>query len=183
MKVNWIVASHLVLDPAINADDLKVIGPIWGSWRSWRGCHTDNVICHDLDQARRLLARAFQSVCNFYLPRKHYQDLQRPMGAKWYHGDFNQDVPDIEDIIAMHLAAESSDIMLLLGFDLGQISLPDPRQQQQQAHRRGLIRQIIQDQTDIQWVVIDHKKDIGPDLAALPNITRDKFQNVLKLLI
>lgn len=183
MRVNWVVASHMVLDPAVSPDDLKVVGPVWGSWRSWRGCETDNVVCHDVDKARQLLGRAFQSVCNLYLPRRHYQDLQRPMGAKWYDGDFQQDVQDIEDIIAMHLAAENSDIMLLMGFDLGPVSEQEPLQRHREAHRRGLIRQIIRDRADIQWVLIDHAQDLEPALADLPNITRDQFQNVLKLLV
>jgi hypothetical protein len=180
MRVSWIVASDYVLDPAVSPDDLKVVGPIWGSWRSWRGCETDNVICHDIDKARQLLARAFQSVCNFYLPRKYYQALDRPMGAKWYDGDFQQDVQDIEDIIAMHLASENSDIMLVMGFDL---SRSDQPAQHQTVHRQNLIRQIMHDRADIQWVLIDHERELGPDMTNLANVTRDRFENVLKLLI
>ena len=86
MNIAWIVSSDYSLDPNIDIDDIKSVGPIWGSWRAWRSCAVDNVICDDASKAKELLARAFQAVCNFYLPRRHYQVLNRPQGAQWYDG-------------------------------------------------------------------------------------------------
>ena len=183
MRINWIVASDMVLDPAISADDLKTVGPIWGSWKSWRGCGNDNVICHDVIKAKQLLTRAFQAVCNLYLPRKYYRDLERPSGAKWYDGDFNQEVQDIEDVIAMHLASESSDLVLLLGFDLSSPRIEDAMRTHRLINRLALIRQIMVSNPDIQWVLIDHAHDMDPAFDNLTNLTRDQFENVLKLLI
>ena len=92
MRINWIFADDLVLDPTIDVDQIKNIGATWGSWRTWRGCGTDNVLCHDRSRATELLGRAFQAVCNFHVPKKHYQDLGRPLGVKLYDGDF--DIPN-----------------------------------------------------------------------------------------
>ena len=38
MRVNWAVAAGYSLDPAVNIDIIKGIGPLWGSWQTWRGC-------------------------------------------------------------------------------------------------------------------------------------------------
>ena len=111
MQVNWVFADGHQLDPAIDIEKLKSIGPTWGSWRTWRSCGTDNVICHDRSKAEELLTRSFQTSCNFYIPKKYYQELNRPAGVKLYEGDFTQELDHIEDIIALHLIASTSDIV------------------------------------------------------------------------
>ena len=103
VKISWIVAHNYQWPHDINVDDVKKVGPVWSSWRAWRACHSDNVVCDDLGHAKTLLARAFQSVCNLYLPRRLYQDLSRPYGTRWYDGHYTEDTINIEDIIAMQL--------------------------------------------------------------------------------
>jgi hypothetical protein len=84
MKITWIVAHGYQFDPSVDLDRVKHVGSIWGSWTTWRGCGTDNVICSDFGKSKELLTRAFHSVCNFYVPSSHYQDLGRPVGVKLY---------------------------------------------------------------------------------------------------
>ena len=183
MRVNWAVATGYNLDPAVNIDLIKSIGPLWGSWQTWRGCGTDNVICHSGAKARELLDRAFQAVCNFYLPRSEYEFLKRPVGVKLYEGSYQEQLEDIEDIIALHLCASSSDIVLLLGYDLGVI--PDnlaKLDQHRMINRHGLIRSAIAGSSQTQWVVVDHPRDLDKAYQTLPNLTCDSMASVLKLL-
>jgi hypothetical protein len=184
MKVTWIVAAGYSPDKPIDSESLKKIGPIWGSHRTWRDYNTDNVVCHDLDRGRQLIVRAFQAVCNLYLPKKHFADLGRPLGVRLYDGDFDQPVDDIEDIISMHLASQNSDICLLVGFDL---ALPESIEDRYQAHviknRHGMIRSVIAATPNVQWAVIDHSGNLDKSYQKLPNLTRDTMENALKLLI
>ena len=184
MRVNWVVSSTYQLDPTADPEKLKLVGPIWGSWRTWRSCSTDNVICYDFAKSRELIDRAFQAVCNFYVPRKYYQELNRPVGLKLYDGEFEHDINFPEDIVALHLAAGSSDIVLLLGFDLGEIFLPEDRYQKHRTqHQHGLIRSAISSQDAVQWVLVDHPRKLDLSYENLPNLTCDTMENALQLLI
>lgn len=172
-------------DPGIGADVgvFKNIGPVWSSFRAWRACVSDNVVCHDSRHTQDLLRREFQKSCNFYIPVSHYQDLGRPTGVKLYEGDYLQEVQDIEDVICLHLAASVSDIVLMMGFDLRK---PEAMEDRLQAHRLrnrlGLIRRVIADNAEVQWVLIDHPGEPDEAYLALPNLTQDNMHSVINLL-
>jgi hypothetical protein len=183
MNISWIVSSTYVFPNDIDINKVKAIGPIWGSWRSWKYCHTDNVVCDDFGQAQVLCKRAMQAVCNLYLPRRLYQDLMRPQGVRWYDGEFSQEVNSIEDIISMHLAAPQNDIILLVGFDLATPSASgDTMSDHRLRNQLGLTRQIIADNLQTQWVVIDHVQKFDPAFGSMKNIMPDSMTNIFKLL-
>jgi hypothetical protein len=183
MRINWVFAANHVIDPAVDTSEIKRIAATWGSWKTWRACETDNVICDDLAKSRELLKRAFQAVCNFYVPRRYYQDLGRPVGTKFYDGEFHEQVDDIEDIIALHLVANVSDIVLLVGFDVSQPAVIDDRFEKHKIQNRlGLIRSTFLQNTETQWVLVDHPGPIGKGFQDIANLTCDKFQNVIQLL-
>ena len=184
MLVNWVFTDSYQLDPTVDSEQLKSIGPSWGSWRTWRSCNTDNVICHDLNKATDLIGRAFQAVCNFYVPKNYYQDLGRPMGLKLYDGEFSFDIDHVEDVISMHLASETADIILMVGFDLGAIpDLQDRVALTKMKHYRGMIRSKINSTPDVQWVLVDHPQILDKMYQDLPNLTCDTMENALKLLL
>lgn len=183
MRVNWAVATGYQLDPTVNIDLIKGIGPLWGSWQTWRGCGTDNVICHSAAKARELLDRAFQAVCNFYVPRSEYEFLKRPVGVKLYDGSYQQEVQAIEDIVTLHLCAAASDIVLMLGYDFGRMAEDlDRLDQHRMINQHGLMRSIISGSGQTQWVAIDHMKELDKAYQNLPNLTCDSMESVLQLL-
>lgn len=183
MRINWVFASGYQLDPTIDIDRLKGIGATWGSWTTWRSCSTDNVICYDFEKCRDLLNRAFQTVCNFYVPKKLYQDLGRPVGVKLFEGDFLQDLDNREDIIALHMTAPISDIVLLVGFDLSTpVAVQDPVANQKIKNYHGLLNHMIKT-SESQYVVIDHHKELDKAYKSLPNLTKDSMSGALELLI
>jgi hypothetical protein len=183
MNISWVLADTAVLDPTQELEPLKHIGAFWGSWRTWRAYQTDNVICHDLARADELLKRAFQAACNFYIPNSAYVSLNRPLGVQIYEGNFVHDLDRREEIVAMHLAASTSDIVLLVGFDFTEQPKNSDRLQEHQAqHHRGLAMQVIRDNPDVQWVLIDHPGNPHPVMADLPNLTQDTIAGVIGLL-
>lgn len=180
MNINWVLADSVILDPTQDIDALKNIGALWGSWCTWRAYQTDNVICHSQAKATELVKREFQKHCNFYIPNSVYSGIGCPSGVRLYEGDFVHDVVRQEEIVAIHLAASTSDIVLLLGFDLTKFSPNSDRLKANQAqHHRNHIRQAILDYQQVQWVVIDHPMELSKDLTELSNLTTDSLDNVI----
>ena len=183
MNINWVLANSYIPDPTINLDQLKTCGAFWGGWQTWRASGTDNVICHDPAKAQDLIQRAFHAVCNLYVPNSAYVMLNRPQGVRLYEGEFVHDLDNHEEIVALHLTAGISDIVLLLGFDLTEVDLPTDRLQRHRAlNYRNLIRQAIKDNSNTQWVLVDHPGPIGKDFDELDNLTQDTLHNVIGML-
>ncbi len=183
MRINIVYAAGFQLPPALTAARMKDIGPTWGSWRTWRSCDTDNVVCHDLGQARELYQRAVQAVCNFYIPQKFYPAMNRPTGVKIYQGDFVQETVDLEDVICMHLVSDLSDLVLMFGFDLCNPGPIDDRMDRHRmTNRFGLIRQAMMSAKDVQWILVDHAQTLDTAFDTVPNLTCDTTENVLQLL-
>jgi len=183
MKISWAVAADYSLDPAVMVEQVKSVGPIWGSWRTWRSCGTDNVICHQQQKGRELLDRAFQAVCNFYIPRNLYEPLSRPVGVRLYDGNYDGELDNVEDIVALHLAGASSDIVLMVGFDWAlPENVTDRFEQHKIVNRHGLMRSTISTMPDTQWVAIDCI-EMHKSYQNLTNLTCDTLQNALQLLV
>lgn len=183
MNISWVLANKAEIDPGVDILRMKELGSFWGGWRTWRSCQTDNVICHDLARARDLIERKFHNNCNFYVPNSLYAMLGHPAGVKVYEGDFVHDVDNHEDIVGMHLATTTSDIILLLGFDFGSFEKLDDRLAEHKAHNyRSLTRQAIINNPNIQWVAVDHGKALREDMQNLSNFGLDSLHNCLKMV-
>ena len=183
MNINWVLSNSTDLDPTVNVTQMKDCGSFWGGWRTWRSCATDNVICHEVAKANELIKRAFHTECNFYIPRSNYDILNKPVGVKIYEGEFIHDVDNQEEIIAMHLSASTSDIVLLLGFNFSATDKNTDRLAEHRAHNyRNLTRQVIVDNPTVQWVAINHPGEFRTDLQDLENLSQDSLDNVLNML-
>jgi hypothetical protein len=183
MNISWVLADNTVLDPTLDITNLKDIGPIWGSWKTWRGCGTDNVVCHDQGRAVELIKREFQNSCNFYIHNDAYQFLNSPPNVKLYQGQFPDQIDNPDEIISMHLAASQNDILLLMGFCWIKQSKSTDRLQEHRAHvYRTLVENTILNNPDVQWVLVDHTPDLWPNLEKIENLTQDTFPNIVKML-
>ena len=181
-KISWVLSDSAELDPTQNINELKKIGPLWGSWKTWRAYQTDNVICHDQVKASELIQRNFQSQCNLYIPDTVYAGLSRPNGVNVYAGEFVHDVIRQEEIVAVHLAASTSDIVIITGWDLTELEPgTDLLRASQLRHHRNLVRQAFINYNTIQWVIIDHLGKIDPNLTNLNNVVVDTLDTVLAL--
>lgn len=182
MNINWVVSDTATIDPTLDIAELKRIGALWGSWRTWRAFHTDNVICYDQQKANELIQRNFQHNCNFYISNSVYISLDRPDGVRLYEGAFVHDIDHQDQIVALHLAASQSDIVLLLGFDFTEpVKIEDRLLEHRAHHYRSLAKQVIKDNTQTQWVLVDHPGEIMKSWSMLDNITCDTLSNVLTL--
>ena len=183
MNINWVLANNIDLDPTVELSKIKNIGSLWGSWRTWRTCQTDNVVCHNGVKAKELIDKRFPTACNFYIPMAVFEALKNPKQVRSYGGDFNHDIHEQDEIVAMHLAATVSDVVLLLGFDWTARPLPaDPEEKLLRHNYINLVREAINGNPDTQWVLIDHPGEIMPELSQLSNLTQDTLSNVFGML-
>lgn len=180
MRITWVLADIAEVNPAIDIERLKNIGPFWGGWRTWRSYNTDNVICYSESEARNLITRNFHTRCNMYLPESVYQQVDRPAGVKLYQGEFHEIVDHPDEIISMHLAAAASDIVLLIGFDLSSRNLEHDKMAKHKWHNYvQYFMHIIKGNPNVQWVLLDHATNIEKVLKDLPNLQFDTLDNVL----
>lgn len=183
MRINWVVADATVLPPDVDINALKNIAAIWGGWRTWRGCSTDNVICADAGKTRELLKRNMNEMCNMYIPSSMYAELDRPRGVRLYEGQFTFEIDNKDELISIQLVSGQSDIVLLLGFDWTQRPLSTDRLAAHRARNyRRFVKDTIESTPDVQWVLVDHDGEIMPELAEFANLTKDTLDNVIELL-
>lgn len=180
MNISWVLADTFALDPVFDIKELKEIGPLWGSWKTWRACQTDNVICHDLSKASELLKRDFQNKCNFFIPNGNWVKLDRPERVHLYEGSFIDEFQP-EEIVGMHLAGSQSDLVLLLGFDLTEKERNPNKllEHQAQAYRALVINAI--ENSEAQWVLVDHPGPIMKKMQHIPNLVMDNMLTCLGL--
>ena len=151
-KVAVIIADDAVIDPVIDVHRLSEIGATWGSWRQWHQCHPNNVICQDAEQARKMVAAGFTSVCNFFVPQAIHTELAHTRA--WAGSAVNTD-----QTVATCLAATTAQVLVMLGF-----STVDP-----------VICDVIS-QGGQQWVFIGGEHD---ELKKFSNVHYDTLENVL----
>lgn len=180
MRISWVISDSFA-DPTVDPETLKSIGGIWGSWRTWRAWKTDNVVCYDSAKAKDLIKRAFQAVCNLYVPKKAYIDLGRPSGVGLFEGEFPAEFDNVEEIISMHLIAEQNDLVLLLGYDLTDPTTEDAYEKHKRKNYLAAFKAAVKMYPDTQWVLLDHN-ELSEELQELDNITCDTYENVLQLL-
>lgn len=184
MKISWVVAMSTQQRPtADQIETMKKIAPIWGGVSTWRHWQTDHVVANTLNSGRWLLEREIQKSASVYVSQKLYQDLRRPDDVQLFNSFDNVEAKDLDDLIALNLASADSDIILGIGFDLSTpISTSDPVRDQLIRSRYGMLLSIMRELEHVQWVMIDHEDKFDPAFADLSNVTRDKIENVLKLL-
>ena len=183
MRVNWVVADSTIIPPDIDVNSIKDIASIWGSWKTWRGCSTDNVICNDAGKARELLKRNMNELCNMYIPRSMYVELDRPKAVRMYEGQFTFEIDNQDELIAIQLVMGQSDIVLLMGFDWTEKDISTDKLAVHRAtNYRRFVIDAIKNSPDVQWVLVDHEGDVMPELAVFENLTQDTLENVIDLL-
>ena len=183
MRINWVVADATVFAPDVDVNTLKDIAAIWGGWRTWRGCSTDNVVCDDAGKARELLKRKMNEMCNMYVPSAIYPELDRPKGVKLYEGRFTFEIDNKDELISLHLVSGQSDVVLLLGFDWTEKMVStDSLIAHRAKNYQRFIKDTIGGTPDVQWVLVDHEGPVMPELSSFDNLTIDTLENVIELL-
>lgn len=170
MEFAWVLASHYVPSLTYDVDRIKNIAPIWGSWRTIELCGIDNAICHDHKLVSALVKNRVNQSCNLYVP-KHLQTDFPGDRLFYYDGSLDLDLDQVEDLISMFLTSSTSNIVLMLGFNLDQTDTPF----------QYILYNLLRDTPKTQFVAVDTEL-IDPKWLELSNLTRDSLENVLNSL-
>lgn len=181
MKISWVFSNNVNFDPLFDIDSIKSIGSSWGGWQTWKVCQTDNVICHDFERAKNLIENNFHHRCNFYIPESISKDIKDTQNVNIYGGDFVHEVINKEEIVSIHLSAITSKVILLYGFNFSDNLGLEAFDKHRIDNYRGLVREAIKLNSDVQWVLIDHAP-LSDFFQDIKNLTQDTLPNVIKLL-
>jgi hypothetical protein len=171
MNIAWVFGANLQLPPDIDVMQIKNSAPIWGSWKLWRPYQIDNAVCANPATADRLIQQQYYNYCNLYVPHIVSTGTK---SVKHFGGTFDYNVTDIEDLVAMHLAAHLNDVVLLMGIDFTKNIDTD---------YCAILVKTIETYSEKQWVLVDGPNDVDKIFESLKNFTCDKLQNALQLLL
>ena len=181
MNVVWIIGQEIkdgIIEPTVISD----IGPSWGSYRTWQEYKTDNCVCNDLRDAKDLIKRGFNTVCNLYLPEVFYTELGRPANVQLFGGTFDNDnYPYKDDLVAINLGCLHADIVLMIGFDLSEITLAGT-EYTDRANYYLNIKGYIEKHPEKQFVLINNIKEISNVFDSLDNLNEDSVDSVKEIL-
>lgn len=177
MNIAWVISESSITQKSLpTAETLKSIAPSWGGWKTWKQFRTDNSISLWRYETVELMRNAFHAVSHLYIPLEDFKFLGEPAGMSAFNGSFSDtDVPFKSDIVALNLAAQQADVVLLVGFNLGDNSSVDP----------ALWKRYV---TDIEHVFKHHANTqfvlIGYPYSApvFDNVTVDTIDSVKSLL-
>jgi hypothetical protein len=176
MKIAWVFSENIDLALTVSISELRRSVPAWGSWKTWRGYGTDNVVCTDNSKAQELCEQNFPTMCNFYAHTDNWKNQTPPPGVNTFSGDFSHNLVHHDDIVALHLAGSLNDIVLLLGFDFSTATT------QEKTNYLGLASAAFKQYKKTQWVIVDHRNTLNPMFDNINNITQDKLDNVLGMI-
>lgn len=176
MNIAWVFSETIDLPPTVNINKLCDTIPAWGSWKTWRGYGTDNVICHDADKAKELHTQDFHTMCNFYTHQLTWPEKEVPAGIKTYAGNFMHNLNHCDDVVSIHLSATQNNVVMLLGFDFSDSTILE------QINYLGLCSAAIEYYSKTQWVLVDHTAPLSSYFTKLPNLTQDTLSNVLSMI-
>lgn len=163
MKIACVISRTI---EKVDADKLRDIGPLYGSWTTWKEHRTDNVVCTDLTKAYELMAKAFHAVCNFHIPQKFREEAGTLPRVN--HFDYNVDAVNSDDLSATYVACtQDSAVVLLVGFDF--------------AKKDANLVDLFKKFNKVQFVgVSETVEKVSKSYAKIENVTFDTLENVLK---
>lgn len=183
MRVSWVL-SEKIPKGTLDMKVVKGVAPSWGSWKTWKEYKTDNCVCTDIAEIRKLIKRAFHAVCNFYIMQDSYAKVGNPPGVKLFNGKFKgNNIDNEDDIVALNLAVPNSDIVLLSGFNFMPIlNIDDKIKRLAREEYYFNVRELMKTHSTVQFVLVDYTHDLASWAHKLDNLTLDTIDSVTNLL-
>jgi hypothetical protein len=182
MRINWALSHVFVTCDDLDWQRIQNCAPTW-SGAGKKAITAQNTICSDPATCLQLLKSAAYTRTNIYVPHDFWQAQGQPAVARVFQGTPYPNIANVDDIIALHLAAAHSDIVLMLGFDFclkpGAIDAKTAKVMQDY---HGLLRSLIVNSPETQFVAIDQPEILSPSYQDIANLTCDTLQAVLTLM-
>lgn len=182
MRFNWVLSREFSTCEDQDWQRIQNCAPTW-SGSGPRQITAQNTICSNAAGCLQLLKSAAYQRTNLYVPHDFWQEQGQPAVVRVFQATPYPNIPDVDDIVALHLAAAHSDIVLMLGFDLClKIGTIDAKTAKTLQEYHGLLRSLIVNTPETQFVAIDQPQILAPSYQGIPNLTCDTLQAVLTLM-
>lgn len=182
MRFNWVLARGFATCDKHDWQRIQNSAPTWAS-TSPRKITAQNSICSNAAECLQLLKSAAYQRTNLYVPHDFWQEHGQPTVVRVFQATPYPNITDVDDIIALHLAAANSDIVLMLGFDLVLNTGPmDAKTAKILQDYHGLLRSLIVNTPETQFVAINQAQMLSPAYQGITNLTCDTLQAVLTLM-
>lgn len=183
MRFNWVLASQYTHCDDIDWQRIQNCAPTWAALDSKRKLSAQNSVCSSGTACLAALESAAFNSTNLYVPHDFWQQQGRPGNVRAFQGTPYPNIAGVDDIIALHLAAAHSDIVLMLGFDFCLNTGPvDRRTAKSLQEYHGLLRSLIVNTPETQFVAIDQGQQLASPYQNIANLTCDTLQAVLTLM-
>jgi hypothetical protein len=183
VEICWVVQKDYDPKSDIGAEKMKELCTVWGSYKSWRQCQTDNCVVEDFSEARRLVDRDFNLKTNLWTHEENYDDLGRPEALSLHKITIDKTLQDKDDLVALALAGARYDLVMCIGFDISfHKDITDKLELHEHKRYLSAIANIVRGFDQTQFVFIDLPNDPAENFDGLENITCDNIQNVLTLV-
>lgn len=163
MKISCVISRNV---DKVDAEKLRDLGPLYGSWTTWKEHKTDNVVCTDLTKAYELMNKAFHAVCNFHIPQKFKEEAGTLPRVQ--HFNYIVDAVNSDDLAATYVAcSQNSAVVLLVGFDFSK--------------KDANLTELLGRFDTVQFVgVSEIAAKVSKAYSKIENITFDTVENVIK---
>lgn len=182
MRFNWVLAHRFLTCDLQDWQRIQDCAPTWSSTIP-RKITAQNSVCSNAAECQQLLKSAAYQHTNLYVPHDFWLEHGQPTVVRVFQATPYPNIKDVDDIIALHLAAAHSDIVLMLGFDLCLNTGPvDAKTAKTMRDYHGLLRSLIVNSPEAQFVAIDQPQMLSPSYQGIANLTCDTLQAVLTLM-
>lgn len=183
LRINWIVANTPSPTASTAIKTLNPSAKIWGGWSSWHAFMTDSIICHDHEKAVALVEKKFYRSNKLFFPATFKIDLGVLQNVVYYGGEFAHEIDNREEIVAMHLCGNQSDIVLMHGFDWRHLATHTDEFDLYKKHcYKNLVVEAVKAMPNTQWVLVDHTQMPFDELEGIDNVCCDTLDNVKTLI-
>jgi len=183
MKIGLLISQQTGENVKLNLDEFNNYMPTWGSCHIWGRFPVDNIICNNINTTRTLVSRNVQKQTNLFVPQKHITQLGNPANLKGFQGEFKDtNINNKDDIIGMNITSSIYDIILMFGFKFAKSKSKDKLETYKQNAYLYNVHTIIKENSDKQFVLVNHKGKLSADFEALDNFTKETLTNTIKLI-
>jgi hypothetical protein len=182
VRFNWVLSQAFSACEDQDWQRIQNCAPTW-SGAGPRQITAQNSICSNAAACLQLLKSAAYQRTNLYVPHDFWLEHGQPTVVRVFQATPYPNITDVDDIIALHLAAAHSDIVLMLGFDLCLNTGPiDGKTAKIMQDYHGLLRSLIVNTPETQFVAIDQPQILSASYQGIANLTCDTLQAVLTLM-
>lgn len=183
MRFNWVLSHNFYTCNDQDWQRIQNCAPTWSALDDQRPLSVQNCVASDASVCLTAIKSEYYRTANLYVPYDFWSAHGRPSVVQVFQTTHYPKIQHLDDIVALHLAAANSDIVLLLGFDFElRVGPVDTRTAKHLQEYHGLLRSCLVNNPLTQFVAVDHGPDFDTAYKNIANLTCDTLQAVLTLL-